>query len=448
MVGATGSTVGGGYSMATTYFPGSVVVYGGQTYLGLANNMGILPGSDPTVWSLVSGAGARGATGVTGATGPQGIQGLQGVQGVQGSQGTTGVTGQAGVQGVTGATGVQGNAGVTGSTGATGVMGATGQTGVVYMGAYSNGTTYASTNVVLYNNTLYYNSYAGTTPSGTPPTNTTYWTLFLPSGATGSTGAMGLQGATGYTGTTGQQGATGATGATGQQGATGSTGAAGTVAYQGVYSSGTTYTQNAVVSDSSYYNSYVSLVANNTGHALPASGSNTYWAVLASQGAQGLQGAQGPQGATGPTGNTGTTGSGSGANATGSSPSGIPYTVSSHIANTSLRYWNVASSYDFAGSINGSNSLVVPTACTPSMTLYTTYPSGLLLTVETVTFSGGGGSDGSPVLQCTTSTSPASNGLYGCSTTASSTLSAGSLLTGKPANLGSAYPAWVAFSCN
>ena len=258
--GATGNTVGGNYNLATTYFPGSVVVYAGQTYLGLNANAGITPDSDPTVWSLISGTGTPGPTGATGSTGLQGPQGLQGFQGatgatgpigsagatgatglagstgatgsigytgvtgatgalgatgaagatgMAGATGATGMAGPTGAQGATGSIGVSGYTGATGSTGVTGATGAAGATGITYMGTYSSSTSYGATSVVLYNNTLYYNNFVGTTPTGTLPTNTTYWRLLLPQGATGSTGVAGNDGNPGPTGATGATGAGG-----------------------------------------------------------------------------------------------------------------------------------------------------------------------------------------------------------------------------------------------
>lgn len=134
----------------------------------------------------------------------------------------------------------------------------------------------------------------------------------------------------------------------------------------------------AMVSDSNYYNSYVSLVANNTGNALPTSGSNGYWAVLSSQGAQGMQEAQGPQGATGvtgPTGATGSTGTGSGTSATGASPVGVPYSIIAHSLGTSTYY---ASPVGPVQSTTLQSMLIslAPTACTPSMTIYSFGVSG------------------------------------------------------------------------
>ncbi len=227
VTGATGSTVGGMYDPSTTYFPGSVVTYGGQTYLGINNSTGIIPGTDPTSWSLISSGGSPGATGPTGPQGNQGLQGFQGVQGlsgVTGALGATGVTGATGALGLTGATGIAGNTGPTGSTGATGITGTvgstgatgndgnTGATGITYLGVYSNATSYSKTNAVLYSNALYYNTFTGSTPTGTPPTNNTYWSLLLPQGATGSVGSTGATGAAGNDGHTGSTGSTGATG--------------------------------------------------------------------------------------------------------------------------------------------------------------------------------------------------------------------------------------------
>ncbi|MGA3049799.1 MAG: DNRLRE domain-containing protein [Terracidiphilus sp.] len=207
--GATGINYQGTWSNSTIYFPPSAVTYNGSSYIAIAGNFNVTPGTDPTVWAILA---AQGSTGSTGATGPIGAQGIQGIQG---------------------------NIGATGATGAAGVTGATGATGINYLGTWSNSTIYQINSAVSFNGSSYI-AIAGNL-NVAPGTDPTVWTILAAQGSTGSTGAtgatgaqgsQGIQGSVGATGATGQQGsvgATGPTGATGSTGATGATGAAGVV---------------------------------------------------------------------------------------------------------------------------------------------------------------------------------------------------------------------------
>jgi hypothetical protein len=102
-----------------------------------------------------------------------------------------------------------------------------------WRGPWTSTNFYAANDGVLYNGAVYI---AHVSNTDKVPTNTTYWALLLPKGATGPagpkgpTGATGAKGATGAVGPAGAKGATGAdgvAGATGAKGATGATGAAG-----------------------------------------------------------------------------------------------------------------------------------------------------------------------------------------------------------------------------
>ena len=62
-----------------------------------------------------------------------------------------------------------------------------------YIGIYNNNVQYKKNNMVLYDvdgqNYLFINTYNGTTPIGTVPTNTDYWRLLTVSGAKGDAGS-------------------------------------------------------------------------------------------------------------------------------------------------------------------------------------------------------------------------------------------------------------------
>lgn len=306
--------------------------------------------------------GAQGNTGVTGATGGQGVAGPTGPQGAAGATGPIGLTGAIGP---TGPQGPQGNTGPTGSTGLSGAVGATGATGppLTFRGPYSASVPYSVGDTVAKNGSSYISVVAHNTGNDPATDSGSNWALLAAQGAQGIQGIQGVQGDQGFPGVQGAQGAIGPTGPIGPTGNTGPTGppvnflsaysasysyavgdavsengssyislvapntgndpatdvagsgghwavlaaqgATGTISYQSVYSSTTVYPKNAVVSNASNTASYVSLQNNNQGNPLPASGSSSWWAVLAAQGATGPQGAPGGVGATGPTGATG-----------------------------------------------------------------------------------------------------------------------------------------------
>jgi hypothetical protein len=224
------------------------------------------------------------------------------------SSGATGATGATGPAGTTGATGPTG-AGTTGATGATGAVGATGPAGAT--GATGAGTTGATG--------------ATGTAGATGATG--------PAGATGATGS-GTTGATGAPGATGPAGATGATGAgttgaTGDKGATGATGPAGVTGATG---------------------------AGTTGATGPTGQNGT-------NGTNGTNGSPGPAGPTGPVGPTGPSGS----NGTGANPTGIPVSVG---GNTGAAVWNKPGGSVQQVTLNAEVTVVAPTACKPSLTIY------------------------------------------------------------------------------
>ena len=58
LVGAASATTGGVWSSTTTYTPGSVVTYSGQTYLALLSSTNAQPDTNPLSWSVISSGGS------------------------------------------------------------------------------------------------------------------------------------------------------------------------------------------------------------------------------------------------------------------------------------------------------------------------------------------------------------------------------------------------------
>ena len=122
--------------------------------------------------------GPQGATGLTGFTGATGLTGDVGLTGATGLRGLTGPSGATGITGPQGATGLTGSKGATGLTGLEGAIGATGPQGTqgisgssewIYLGAYDNGVSYNTSDVVLYNGGLWYCYSSANLSAGYPP---------------------------------------------------------------------------------------------------------------------------------------------------------------------------------------------------------------------------------------------------------------------------------------
>ena len=184
--GASAFVYQGAYASTTNYAQGSVVTFGGSTYVSLADaNHGNTPSSTPWAWGTL----ALGATGVQGPTGPAGPQGPTGPAG-------------AGIQGPAGPTGPQGPSGSQGSP------------GLVYQGAYDSSHNYNLGDVVAFSGSSYvstFNSNHGNTPGQTPFA----WNTLATQGSTGPVGAPGPQGPTGSQGPLGPTGPSGQTGQAG-----------------------------------------------------------------------------------------------------------------------------------------------------------------------------------------------------------------------------------------
>jgi hypothetical protein len=337
----------GAYASATNYAQGSVVTFGGSTYVSLADsNHGNTPSSTPWAWGTL----ALGATGVQGPAGPAGPQGPTGPAGT-------------GIQGPAGPTGIQGPIGPAGSP------------GLAYQGAYDSTHNYALGDVVLFTGSSFVSTLAnnhGNTPGQVPSA----WGTLTAQGPAGATGAPGPQGVTGsqgpigptgppgQTGPQGQQGipgqagaqgVTGPQGSVGPQGPTGAQGPAGPtgLAFQGPYDPAHNYAlADAVLWQGS---GYVSLVANNHGNTPDQSPSA--WTVFASAGSAGPQGPAGPagsqgpvgpqglQGTTGPQGPTGPAGpQGQGLNLTGSYSATNSYSIGDVVTYNNSSYASLVAS--------------------------------------------------------------------------------------------------------
>ncbi len=179
----------GNWDANTSYQANDAVSSGGSFWLGLQNNTGTSPGTDNTVWQLLS---AKGDKGDAGAAGPQGPQGLPGVAGAQGP------------------------------TGATGTQGPMGPSGLNNRGNWDASTSYQANDAVSYGGSFWLGLQNNTGTS--PGTDNTVWQLLSAKGDKGATGPQGPQGpagadgAQGSAGPVGPQGPTGLTGATGPQG--------------------------------------------------------------------------------------------------------------------------------------------------------------------------------------------------------------------------------------
>jgi hypothetical protein len=192
--------------------------------------------------------------------------------------------------------------------------------GLLFDGAYSAGTNYATNHVVTWQNTAWV-SLHDANHGNAPDVSVNDWAALVPA-AIGVQGPAGVAGATGPQGPQGERGFTGASGPQGDRGATGVTGRPGFV-YQGMYVSTTNYAAGDVVLWQG--GSWASLVDANQGNTPDSS--PTVWGPLTSQGPQGVKGdtgdvgpigpqgvagmvgAAGPQGPTGPVGSTGPQGS-------------------------------------------------------------------------------------------------------------------------------------------
>jgi hypothetical protein len=129
----------GGWLVGTSYGVGSVVGFGGASYVALAANVGRQPDLNPTFWAVLAQAGTAGAPGATGAAGP---------------------------------------------------AGAPGTVGVTYRGNWVAATAYHANDVVVFGGATYL---AGTTSLGSEPdVSPTLWAVLAQNGAAGATGPAGI----------------------------------------------------------------------------------------------------------------------------------------------------------------------------------------------------------------------------------------------------------------
>jgi collagen type VII alpha len=335
------SGTGGGLAFVGVYDPvvsyalGSVVQYGGSSWVSLvAGNLGSTPGASGLMWGMLASAGAQGAIGAVGAVGPQGPIGLS----LPGPAGAQGLAGPAGLAGATGPQGAQGQSiqGSAGPQGVMGVAGPAGSPGLVYQGLYTPEGNYSLGDVVVFQGSSFV-SLTGFNVGQSPGLSPAYWGVLTAQGSPGSTGAQGgagpqgvqgllgpvgppgstgAQGAQGIPGEAGGQGIPGTTGSTGLSGPMGPQGSAGPVgmSFAGAYAS----TGNYDVGEGVLWQGagWVSLIANNHGNTPSLNPAD--WAMFAASGAPGATGVQGPAGAAGLNGLDGLPGAGGPAGPAGS----------------------------------------------------------------------------------------------------------------------------------
>jgi hypothetical protein len=233
---------------------------------------------------------------------------------------------------------------------------------------------------------------ASSGPTGPTGTASTVAGPTGPTGPTGATGAAsivaGPTGPTGAAGTNGTNGATGPTGAAGTNGANGATGPTG--------AAGTNGTNGA------------------TGPTGPAG-------AIGATGSNGTNGSNGATGATGP----------AGSNGTGASPVGVPMTIAAHVTGTADQVIlspisSVNSSVNVTtSSANPDETAIVPSTCTPSMTVWSYTGTAQTWAIYTVTPSASTSwSLGTALVTCSTTTTVGSS----CTATASSQ-AVGTILT-------------------
>jgi hypothetical protein len=248
---------------------------------------------------------------------------------------------------------------------------------------------------------------------------------------------IGPTGPAGATGAVGDTGATGVIGATGNSGPIGATGAASTVAGP----TGTTESSG---------------ITGSTGATGATGASSTI---------DGPQGATGPAGVTGNTGSTGATGAastvagpagttgaigptGPGATvSTGAAPVGIPFTMSRHTVSAAGLYSNPVASVA-ANAPTALDTVTAPTACKPSLTIYSDVPVSTTFNLYSVIASSTSVAVtvGSIIMACT---APAACGSVAsqCNVTAASNVPAGTMLTLFHSSVTSFYGYSLAFSC-
>lgn len=275
----------GTWANGIDYIIADIVEDLGSSYIATSDHTAVFGINDPSLgtdWDLVA---AMGATGITGAGGPAGSSGAQGDPGPQGLPGADGADSI--------------------------VPGPPGSDGPQWSGAWTEGFTYGTGDIVEDLGSSYIVIAAHTASAGNKPPGVE-WEIMAaagsaqgipgpqgpegPTGAQGETGAAGATGAAGMDGSdgdTGQQGPTGLTGATGPQGPIGSAGAQGETGATGA--AGTNGSDGAIGPQG-------------PAGAAGTAGTNGSDGAAGPQGPAGLAGATGLQGPTGPAGANGTDG--------------------------------------------------------------------------------------------------------------------------------------------
>lgn len=152
--GATGLRYLGAYTSATNYALNDGVVFGGATYISLADgNRGNAPDVSASWWGLLAQVGASGPTGAAGSAGP------------------TGPTG------------------ATGAMGSTGASGAAGRAGMVYRGGWNSPANYAVGDGVGFQGTTYLAEMSNS--ASQPDLFPSAWSVLAQGGSAGPTGPGG-----------------------------------------------------------------------------------------------------------------------------------------------------------------------------------------------------------------------------------------------------------------
>lgn len=160
MTGIAGLHFAGIFGSSANYALNDAVFYQGSTYIStVSNNVGQVPSTSSSWWSLVAQAGAAGATGPTGSPGSPGAAGVNGVAGPTGSAGTTGQQGAIGMN---------------------------------YRGGWTSGAGYQANDAVSFAGSTYLAALSNS--SMQPDLYPSAWTVLAQKGDAGPTGPTGLAG--------------------------------------------------------------------------------------------------------------------------------------------------------------------------------------------------------------------------------------------------------------
>ena len=389
----------------------------GSSYIATLEALNLDPSTNPGSWQLIAQAGARGSDGTNGSIGAKGDQGSDGTNG---SNGTKGDKGDPGNPGQNGAAGTLGTVASWDST----IDYPVGQ--VVFCAACStNGSSYIATREAF---------------NLDPSTNPGPWQLIAQAGARGSDGTNGDKGDQGNPGAPGTNGTDGTGVLNSIAVGTVSNGPTGAVTIGGTSTDPTisvTFPTSAGASASAY-----DTAVNYLPGALVTYNSTPYIALLSSQNV--LPGTNSATWAPLMIGGT------------GAAPSGIPYTVSTHLLSSTSWLFNPAGS-NSSGSYDQDSQAMTQTACTASYTV-TTYNPSWPLTYYLIPVTPGAAQTGTPGTALGSCSVTGGGGIQSCSATGIS-VPANTVLSIAVSNDGSGAPfnpnlsasptavAYLSFSC-